>query len=163
MTTEHVRIEGLRELRRALKTVSADAPKELRDDLKEIAEAFVVKVRAKVPARSGRARASYQARSTASGASVALGGNAAAHAPWLDFGGSTKIDASKSARVSAKKAKRKLDSHQAGRGRAYREFIKGGRYFYPTLAEESRRIDEQVDASMRRIAERNGFETRKVA
>jgi hypothetical protein len=129
-----VRIQGLNELRRALKQVDSGLPKEMKRGFARIAERIVSKVAPKVPSRSGRARASLTAR--ASGA-IAAGGSKAQHYPWLDFGGS-------------------VGRHKSIK----REFVPQGRYLYPTIGEESGRIKEDVDAVLVRLIEAAGFETR---
>lgn len=87
MTTDPIRIEGLRELRRAVKAIDPQAAKELRLAFNEAADVVVSTARPRVPKRSGRAQASVKARSTQSAARVVGGGSKARHYPWLDFGG----------------------------------------------------------------------------
>lgn len=84
---EAIKVEGLRELQRSLKQLSADLPKVLRIALNQAAEIVVSDARPKVPQRSGRAAATVKARSTRTEVRVSGGGNRAPYYPWLDFGG----------------------------------------------------------------------------
>lgn len=157
---ERIEVRGIRELSRALKGISDDAPKEIQFALKAAAEEIATKVRAKVPSRSGRARGSVKVRASKTGAALAVGGNAAPHYQWLDFGGSSKIDASSNTRATLKKSHRKLEMQGNSRPRAYREFIKGGRYLYPTISEARDSTLRKVDHELGVIARRHGIETR---
>lgn len=117
-----VQIGGLADLNRGLRAIDKQAPKALRLAFNDSASLLVDKARPTVPSVTGAARASMKARSTRTSARVAVGGKRAAYFPWLDFGGAGKA---------------------AGRPAA-REFLKEGRYVYPTL----RRILPDIERSL---------------
>lgn len=106
-----IEIGGLAQLNRALRQIDADAPKQLRLAHNAAADLLVDRTRPKIPSKSGAARRSLVARSTRTSARVAAGGRTARYYPWLDFGGQGRI---------------------AGRP-APRDFLREGRYVYPTL------------------------------
>lgn len=117
-----VEVGGLSKLSRGLKAVDADAPKELRLALNSAAQLLIDRTRPGVPSVSGAARRSMVAKSTRTSARVAVGGKKASYFPWLDFGGQGRV-----------------------KGRpAPREFIREGRYIYPTL----RRIRPEIEAQL---------------
>lgn len=140
LTDRVIEVKGINELRRALKHVSADAPKEVREALKAAAEEVVAAVKTKVPTRTGRARRSVTVRPRPAGAAIAVGGRVAPWYPWLDFGGSTKVD--------------------GPGGRVKRDRVEGGRYLYPTLDEKRDEIIHKVERALADIARRNDIETR---
>lgn len=117
-----VQVGGLAALNRGLRAIDKEAPKALRLAFNDSANLLVDKARPTVPSVTGAARASMKARSTRTSARVAVGGRRAAYFPWLDFGGEGKV---------------------AGRP-AQREFLKEGRYIYPTL----RRILPDIEQSL---------------
>lgn len=82
-----IKITGLREFTRGLRSMDRDLPKALRIAFNDAAQIIVDDARPRVPARSGRARGSVKARSTRTAARVVGGGNRAPYYPWLDFGG----------------------------------------------------------------------------
>jgi hypothetical protein len=100
-----IRIEGLNEFVRALKKLDSDLPKVLRVAFNDAGQTIITEARSKVPARSGRARASVRAQSTPKAFRITGGSKRVPYYPWLDFGGITPI---------------------GGR----RPFIKDGRYIY---------------------------------
>lgn len=131
-----VAVEGLAEFSRGLRKLDAEAPKQLRLTFNAAADLLISKTRPKIPARSGRARNSLKARSTRTSARVAVGGTKARHYPWLDFGGQGRI-----------------------KGRpAPREFIREGRYLYPTLRQIKPQIAELLDDGLRQVARDAGLE-----
>jgi hypothetical protein len=117
-----VGVGGLAKLSRGLKAVDNDAPKQLRVALNSAAQMLIDEAKRHVPSVTGAARRSMVARSTRTSARVAVGGKKAPYFPWLDFGGQGRI---------------------AGRPAA-REFIREGRYIYPSL----RRIRPQIEAQL---------------
>ena len=136
MSDRTIEVTGIRELRKALKDVEADLPRELRDGLFEIATLVADAARVKVPSVSGDAAGSIKARKQSAAASLAVGGTKAPYFPWLDFGGAV------------------------GRNRSVkRPFLKEGRYVYPTLKEKRNVITEKVDALIKTLAVKAGFET----
>jgi phage gpG-like protein len=65
-----IRVEGLRDLRRDLKAIDKGLERELRDHLKEAAEAVLPTARALAPKRSGALAASLKATATGQRASI---------------------------------------------------------------------------------------------
>jgi len=81
-----VQVEGLKELRKALKDVDPELQKGLRVELKKVAEIVAAAARERVPRRSGAAADSI--RTGASGDKVLIVGGKAKvpYYAWLDFG-----------------------------------------------------------------------------
>jgi hypothetical protein len=131
-----IEVTGLRDFQRQLKAMDAGLPKQLRLALNEASTVVVDYASARMPSRSGRARASLKARSTQRTARVALGGNRAPWAPWLDFGGEGRV-----------------------KGRpAARPFIKAGRYVYPALDIKRAEITEIMSNALTQLAKDAGLE-----
>jgi hypothetical protein len=131
-----VGIKGLAEFSRGLKKIDSEAPKQLRVALNSGSDLLINKTRPKIPSRSGKARASLKARSTRTSVRIAVGGKMAPYVPWLDYGGEGRI-----------------------RGRpAPREFIKAGRYLYPTLGEIRPALIRTLDEAIRDVARNAGLE-----
>ncbi len=128
-----VNVTGLRELNRGLKAYD-QAPQEMRDVMKGIAEGVAQDVRHRVPRRSGKMAASYKARGGVKGASIAYGGNKAPYAPWIEFGG----------RVGSKLTTK-------------RPVIRGGRYLYPTIAKNLEDVQAKTAAALNRITAKYGM------
>lgn len=134
-TLGKVEVSGLRQFGRALKKVDSDLPKALRAALNECATLLIDETRPLIPKKSGRAARSLKARSTRSEVRVAVGGRLAPYYPWLDFGG------------------------RVGRNRSIRrEFIKEGRYLYPTLGKNREKFKKTLDGALRGLAEDAGLE-----
>lgn len=135
MTELKVEVGGLAALNKGLRAIDSGAPKELRLALNEAAQLLVDKTGPKIPSVSGAARRSLVARSTRTSARVAAGGKKAPWFPWIDFGGE--------GRVKGRPAKR--------------EFIKEGRYIYPTLREIRPEIEAQLQESLSRVVRNAGL------
>lgn len=82
-----IKIEGLNEFVRNLKTLDSNLPKAVRVAFNQAAQLVVDKARPGVPSNTGKARSSVKARSTQTQARVIGGGARVAYYPWLDFGG----------------------------------------------------------------------------
>lgn len=85
-----VNVEGLTELRKALKAVSADAPKELRAAHKEVADIVAGDARSLAYGLGGvaaKVAPSIKASGTQAGAATALGGSSYPFAAGAEFGG----------------------------------------------------------------------------
>jgi hypothetical protein len=126
-----VKIEGLRELQKALKKAEGMAPTEIRLALNEAAEFVAEKARVNVPKRSGRASASIKAQSSQRLARVKAGGAKVPYYGWLDFGGSV------------------------GRNNSVkRPFLKDGRYIYPAFYSNKDEVQAKlvtaIDALLRK-------------
>ena len=135
MSDLKVEVVGLAQISRSLKAVDAQAPKELRIALNTVSDVLIGAVRPKIPEVSGASRRSLVARSTRTSARIAVGGKTAPWYPWLDFGGQGRI-----------------------KGRpAPREFIREGRYLYPTLREIRPRIEQELRDAITRVIENAGL------
>jgi len=133
---EKIRVEGLNAISRAVRRIDSEAAKGLRLVGNAAADLLIERTRPEIPAVSGRARGSLKAQSTRTSARVAVGGSRAPYYPWLDFGGQGRI-----------------------KGRpTKREFIKGGRYLYPTLAKQSDKIGKILKDGIVQVAEGAGLE-----
>ena len=130
-----VEVGGLAQLNRGLRAIDKDAPKELRLALNSAADLLVDAAGPKIPTVSGAARRSLVARSTRTSARIAVGGKKAPYYPWLDFGGQGRIQ---------------------GRP-APREFLREGRYIYPTLREVRPRIEAQLQQSITAVIRNAGL------
>lgn len=135
MSKTVIAVAGLSGFRKGLKGMDRDLPKSVRLALNTVAQVVVDAARPKVPSRTGAARASLKAASTQSAAKISAGGRLAPYYPWLDFGG----------RVGRKKATR-------------REYINGGRYIFPTVAEKQDDIEKAMIKAVAMIAQSNGIE-----
>jgi hypothetical protein len=131
-----IKVEGIKEVNKALRSISKDAQKELSKGMKEIAEGVAKSAASRVPARTGRAASSIKPRGSTKGAALAFGGAKAEHYPWLDFGGSVGKDKS-----------------------VKRPFIKEGRYVYPAIRENKDKVIEQFDDLMGKLAEKHGLDS----
>lgn len=121
---EPVKIDGLRDLQRALKQLDGESQKQLRVVFNQAAETVIGGAARRVPRSSGRARASLRAKSGQREAIAVGGGRKAPYYPWLDFGGRTGI-------------KRSVE----------RRFLPSGRYLYPSWeANRSTVLDGMVKA-----------------
>lgn len=85
-----IRIDGLKQFRRALKILDGDLPKRIKAIGNEAAQIVVDEAKPRVPlgpAKAGHARSSVRVASTGTAARVAAGGKKYPYFPWLDFGG----------------------------------------------------------------------------
>lgn len=131
-----IQVTGLRELQRALKTMDADLPKQLRVALNTASGLVIKYASERIPVRTGRGRASLKARSSQREARIAMGGKRAAYMPWLDFGG---------------------QGRHKGRP-APRPFLKEGRYVYPGLAANRTEITKTMSDALTELARGAGLE-----
>lgn len=134
-TIEPVKIKGLRDLQAALKNLDGESQKLLRVTLNEVAEGVAAGARRRVPAKTGRARASVKAASSQREARVKGGGAKAAYYPWLEFGG--KVGRNKSVK---------------------RPFVNGGRYIYPTYAANRPSIMTGLDLAISKLIDQAGLD-----
>lgn len=112
-----IRVEGLREFTKACKAADETTGPMIKGVLNDGINIVLNHARPRVPARTGVARGSMKAKSTAREARIVAGGNKAPYYPWLDYGG------------------------RVGRGRTgpntgsvNRPFYGGGRYLYPAYS-----------------------------
>lgn len=79
-----VRVRGLAELRRALRAMGDDLPRQLRETLRRAGAGVASDARGRAPRRSGRLAGRVTARATQLGARV---GSTLPYAPVIEFGG----------------------------------------------------------------------------
>lgn len=130
-----IRIQGLSEFRRNLRAMDQGLPRALRLAGNEAANIVVDSARPTVPTRSGKAAASIKARSSQLATRVSGGGARAPYFPWLDYGGKVGRD-----------------------NTASRPWEPDGRYIYPAYRREKVRVEETLNAALRRIADDSGVE-----
>lgn len=134
MPVEAVKIEGLKEVQKALKALDGESQKQLRLVFNEAAELVVARARPLVPTRSGRARGSIKAASGQREAKVKAGGARVPYYGWLDFGGST------------------------GRKRTTRrKFLKDGRYIYPSYSRIRPQLIDVMEDGLSRLVREAGL------
>lgn len=135
MSTEAIRVTGLKEFQRNLKKLDADLPKALRMAFNGAADVVVKDASGRVKRKSGRAAGSVKARSTQTASRVVGGGNKAPYYPWLDFGG------------------------KVGRNRSVtRPFLKHGRYIYDAYFDNQARYAELLERGLLDVAAAAGVE-----
>jgi hypothetical protein len=135
VTTEAIKIDGLSTFVKNLKTLDRDLPKALRVAFNSCAEVVVNDARSSIPTKSGKAKASVKARSTATASRVVGGSKKAPYYPWLDFGG------------------------RVGRARSVnRPFIKHGRYIYNAYFDNRARYADLVEQALLDVARSAGVE-----
>lgn len=136
-----VRVEGLKELRRALNKIDKELTKELRVGFKAIGDEVAADARARVPERSGRARKSIRAGVSGNNAYVAGGKAKVPYYGWLDFG----------SRTPKQGQPRSVGPwRRSGRG------PKSGRFIYPAIDANRERIRRRAIGAME-IAKDNAF------
>lgn len=137
--TEPIKIQGLAEFRRNLKTISGDLPKAIRVAGNKAADIVVADAQPKVPVgpgRGGHAASSIRAKSTQTAARVAGGSKKFSYYPWLDFGG--KVGPRRSVK---------------------RPFIKTGRYIYKSFDDRSQQVWDKLSEALVDVARQAGVET----
>jgi hypothetical protein len=125
MIKDAVKVDGLNQFVKGLKSLDRELPKALRKGLNEAVDLVVTSARSKVARRSGKAAASLRAGSTQKAARIVAGGSRAPYYPWLDFGG----------KVGPKHA-------------VSRRFYRSGRYIYPALAERREETERLVSQAI---------------
>ena len=134
--TEAIRVEGLNEFVKNLKTLDRNLPKAVRVAFNEAADVVVQDARPRVPKRSGRARRSVRVASTQTKARVRGGGSKAPYYPWLDFGG----------RVGRNKSVK-------------RAFLKDGRFIYKSYFDKkaSGEFEKVMTKALLKVVESAGI------
>lgn len=137
MTTPTIKVTGLREFRKQLRTVDRDLPKGLRLAGNAAAQIIVDWARPRVPigpGKGGHARDSIKVASTGKAVRVQGGGKRYPYYPWLDFGG------------------------RVGRGRgSTRPFLKTGRYIWAAYASNDKAVAQRLESELLRLATRAGL------
>lgn len=129
-----IRVEGVRELRKALNDIDAALAKELTTGLAEIAAVVADKARTRMPFLTGTAAGAVKVRKKSAAAAISIGGQKAPYGAWLDFGG------------------------RVGRNKSVsRPVIRGGRYVYPSLAEAGPEVERMLEELFERLRRAGGF------
>jgi len=127
-----IRVSGLRELNRSLRSLDKEAPKALRLAGNKAALIIVNEAKPKVPigpAAGGHAATSIKAASTRTAARVSAGSKRFPYMPWLDFGG----------RVGRNKT-------------TVRKFIKTGRYVWKAYDDRRDEIVRTLSYELKKAA-----------
>lgn len=132
---EPIRVEGLRELNRALREIDRELPKALRIALNDAVEVIADAAASEVPELTGAAAASIVPRSTRTAARIKAGGRRAEYYPWLDFGGS----------VGPQKS-------------VHRPFIREGRYLFPAYADHRDEMVAKLEEALVDVVQAAGME-----
>ena len=134
MARAEIRVEGLAELRRALKNAEqVDDMADLRDGLKRAAGVVARDAQGRVPSRTGRARGSVRAVSGGNKAYVAGGKKAVPYYGWLDFGS---------------RSPRSGQSRSTGPWANSGKGPKRGRFIYPAITAKEREIVHLVQQAV---------------
>ena len=145
-----VSVEGLDELRFALRALDPAADKRLRVALRKIAGKVVQVAKGKMEFGPGEAMSSLGTTSTRKGSGITFptGGTPwrgvkADYYPWLDFGGTIGKGHDGQAVKNRMKGGAAMGDMR-GAGSTSRRFIKGGRYIYPAIADSTEYIEENA-------------------
>lgn len=133
-----VRIEGLDQLRRAIKVLAPEATKELRKELKGLAEVVATDAQGRVPVRTGAARAAIRPSTSGSNAQVRASLNQVPYYGWLDFGGTLKPTGGRHNTIE-------------------RKFLGGGRYLFPAFYARRAELVNRAPAALRRAIRSAGL------
>jgi hypothetical protein len=130
-----IHVDGIKEMNKALKAVDKTAPTATRLALNSVAGFVIDKALPQVPTRTGAARRSWKAKSTRTSSRITYGGRGAEYMPWLDFGG----------RTGKKKSVK-------------RDFIKEGRYLFPTVRKYRAEIAGFAEGALKKVAQDAGLD-----
>jgi len=134
-TVHPIRVEGMKELQRALKELDGESQKEIRVALNEVAVTVAQGAARRVPVRTGAARESLRAMSSQRETRISAGGRKAPWYGWLDFGGAV------------------------GRNNSVRRpFVRQGRYIFPTIGANRDGLARAVRDALVALARRKGLE-----
>jgi hypothetical protein len=132
---EPIKVAGLKDFRRNLKTISTDLPKCIRVANNEVADIVVIWVKDRMENKTGGAASTVKAASTQKEVRVKEGSAKRPYVPWLDFGG----------RVGPKRSVK-------------RPFYSDGRYLYPALAANRDLMTERLSVGLIALCRKNGLE-----
>lgn len=136
-----IKIDGLREFQKALKDMDGETQKKLKGVLDAAALAVVGGASRRVPARTGRARASLRARSSQREGRVMGGSAKVPYYGFLDFG---NVVGGGRGSVGRKDA-------------VPRRFVPEGRYMYPAFHANRDSIYKALQQSIVKLAEEAGL------
>lgn len=128
-----IKVQGLAEFTRNLRTLDRELPKALRVAFNDAANVVVNDARPRIPSRSGKARASVRAKSTPTASRVSAGGKRVAYFAWLDYGGRR-------------------------RGAGGRPYLKEGRYIYAAYYRNKEKYAVFVERALIDVARQAGIE-----
>lgn len=134
-----IEIEGLAAFRRDLKKIDEQLTKELREELLVIGRDVAAGASAKVPVRTGRAKASIRAGVSGNTAYVAGGKQSVPYYAWLDFGS---------------REPNRGQARSVGPWRKSGEGPKGGRFIFPTVAASKPDIERRSKEAFDKAAEK---------
>jgi hypothetical protein len=135
---EPIRITGLREFRRSLKRLDADAAQNMRYGFRDAASLIASTAKPKVPvgpAAGGHATSSIKASLSGTKVQVSEGGSRYRYMPWLDFGG----------RVGPNRS-------------VVRPFRKKGRYIWAAFSDRHDEVLEKIQDTINDAARSAGLE-----
>jgi hypothetical protein len=132
---EPIKVTGLKEFRRNLKTISSDLPKCIRLANNEVADVVVLWVKGRMENRTGGAVSTVKAASTQKEVRVKEGSAKRPYVPWLDFGGC----------VGPKRSVK-------------RQFYSDGRYLYPALLANRDLMTEKLTEQLIALCHRAGVD-----
>jgi len=132
--SDAITVEGLRELRSALRKVDGEMHKMMRIAQNDAAQIVVNRAKPKIPVRSGRARNSVRVASTQTAARIRAGSKRVPYYAWLDFGG----------RVGRNKSVK-------------RPFFKEGRYIFPSYSETKERVESTLIKRLTELCREGGL------
>ncbi|WP_157621581.1 HK97 gp10 family phage protein [Saccharothrix sp. NRRL B-16348] len=127
-----IKVTGLKQLSRSLRSLDKDAPKALRLAGNKAALIIVNEAKPKIPvgpAAGGHASTSIKAASTRTAARVSAGGKKFPYYAWLDFGG----------KVGRKKA-------------TIRKFHKSGRYIWKAYEDQRSHVAQTLSDELKKAA-----------
>lgn len=137
---QHVRVEGLRELRRAFRQIQdVEGTRELRTGLRDAADIVATEARSRVPTRTGQARDSVRATAGGNTAYVRGGKARVPYYGWLDFGTRSPIAG---------------NPRSVGPWSGTGPGPQGGRFIYAALEAKDRQVAELVAAAVEQALDR---------
>lgn len=142
--TSGVKVEGLKELRRALNQIDPELTKELRGDLLDIGKDVAADAQTLVPLgadEGGHARDDIRAGVSGNTAYVAGGKKSRPYYGWLDFGSRTPVSGRPRSVGPWKRS---------GKG------PKGGRFIYKAIARQAKNIERRAVAAFEK-AKKSAF------
>ena len=143
MPKPEIRVEGLGQLRRALRQVEDPAPLgELRQGLKQAADIVATEAKRRIPSRSGRARSAVRAVSSGNQALVVGGKKNVPYYGWLDFGSRTPVTGNP-----------RTVGPWSGSGTG----PSGGRFIYPAIEAKERQVVDAIDDAVGAVLRKAGF------
>jgi hypothetical protein len=139
---EAVRIDGLRQLNRALKDMNTEFSKELKTILNDVADLVAKRAVRRAPARSGKLRRSIKTASSAQKAQVKGGSTAVPYYGFIDYGNRPR---------GGKGAVGRKDSNP-------RKFIPTGRILYPAYEESKYEVTVLLAHELDQFIEAKGLQ-----